>query len=322
LKYLAVNNQQFYFQTIEKPQILANQCLVKVHTIGVNRADILQKQGKYPAPKGESDIIGLEICGEVVAIGAQVKQTQIGDFVYGLVAGGGYAEYVAINMQHIMPLPKSLSTIQGAAVAETFLTAYQSLFSIGQLLPNQNVLIHAGASGVGSAAIQLASTIGCHVVTTVSNDIKGKACIDWGAEAFINYKQDDFSDWSLANRPQGYQVIVDVVAKDYIARNIKCAAVDGHIVLLAMLGGRYSEALDFAMMLMKRINIHASTLRNRSNDYKTSLIQKFIARFGHQLADGTIHPVIDSVYSWQDVEKAHQRMENNENIGKIVLTIE
>jgi len=178
LRYISVNDQQaLVFAETDAPAISLTQCLIKVHAIGVNRADILQRQGKYPPPGGESLILGLEVCGEIVEIGSSVKNWQIGDKVFGLVAGGGYAEYVAINYEHLMRLPEYFSYQQGAAVAEVFLTAYQSLFSLANLRHKQSVLLHAGASGVGTAVIQLAKAKQCYVVVTVSNADKAQACL-------------------------------------------------------------------------------------------------------------------------------------------------
>jgi len=268
LKYISVNEQQqLVFAAVECPRITTLQCLIKVHAIGVNRADILQRQGKYPPPEGESTILGLEVSGEIVACGDAVERWQIGDKVYGLVAGGGYAQYVAINAEHLMKLPDNYTYEQGAAIAEVFLTAYQSLFLLAQLQPQQSVLIHAGASGVGTAAIQLAKAKQCKVVVTVGHEEKAQACILLGADAAINYQEVDFIAWTKKNHPQGFDVIVDVVAGEYLNKNIKIAALDARIVILAMLGGRFSQSVDIAKLLMKRLTIQASTLRNRSDGH-------------------------------------------------------
>ncbi len=323
MKYISVNQQQqLVFAAVECPRITTSQCLIKVHAIGVNRADILQRQGKYPPPAGESTILGLEVSGEIVACGGAVDHWQRGDKVYGLVAGGGYAEYVAINAEHLMKLPDNYTYEQGAAIAEVFLTAYQSLFSLAQLQPQQSVLIHAGASGVGTAAIQLAKAKQCKVVVTVGHEEKAQACILLGADAAINYQEVDFVAWAKKNHPQGFDVIVDVVAGEYLNKNIKVAALDARIIILAMLGGRFSQSVDIAKLLMKRLTIQASTLRNRSDGYKKQLIIDFVNDFYPLLKKGKIHPVIDSVFSWQETEQAHQLMLTNNNIGKIVLRVD
>ncbi len=310
------------------PEIAADECLLKVEAIGVNRADLLQRAGKYPAPIGESSILGLEVSGEIVQCGELAgdnhlgKAWKSGDKVFGLVAGGGYAEFVKVKASQLFALPAAFNFEQGAACAEVFLTAYQSLFTIAALKPNAKVLIHAGASGVGSAAIQLAKAKQCYVVVTVGSADKAKACLALGADVAINYQESDFVSWSKENVPSGFNVIVDVVAGEYVAKNINVAALDGHIVTLSMLGGRYCPQLDVAKLLAKRLTLTASTLRNRSDDYKAKLVSHFISDFYTVLQSGQIKAIIDTVYPWQQAEMAHEKMTNNENIGKLVLTVD
>lgn len=309
------------------PKISADECLVKVIAIGVNRADILQREGKYPPPPRESTILGLEVSGEIVMCGANAgishkgKLWQEGDRVFGLVAGGAYAQFVKVKASHLIRLPNRFSFEQGAACAEVFLTAYQSLFTIASLKSNHKVLIHAGASGVGSAAIQLAKAKGCFVVSTVGNDKKLQACLSLGADVALNYHEVDFVTWSKEHVKTGFNVIVDVVAGDYVSKNLNVASLDGKIVILSMLGGRYCQKLDLAKMLGKRLTLSASTLRNRSNDYKTQLIINFIDDFYSGLENGIINPTIDTIYSWEDAEQAHNQINNNNNIGKLVLLV-
>lgn len=328
MKFIDVDTQQSLVlnETI-MPEILADECLLKVKNIGVNRADILQREGKYPPPTGESSILGLEVSGEIVKVGQAIevnhlgKQWQLGDKVFGLVAGGGYAEYVKVKASHLIALPEQLSFEDGSACAEVFLTAYQSLFTIAALKPNSSLLIHAGASGVGSAAIQLAKAIGCYVVVTVGTDDKAQACIALGANEALNYNKVDFVSWSKEHLPSGFDVILDVVGGDYLNKNVNVAALDGQLVNLAMLAGRYSEPLDIAKLLGKRLTISGSTLRNRSDEYKTQLINNFINDFYFELVKGQIKPIIDTVYPWQQADLAHSKMKNNDNIGKLVLSI-
>jgi len=323
LKYIAINNQQnLVFAQSELPKISAEQCLIKIYAIGVNRADILQRQGKYPPPEGESSILGLEICGEIIACGSKVKNWQCSDKIFGLVAGGGYAQYAVINADHIMRLPPNYSYQQGAAIAEVFLTAYQSLFLISNLQVKQSVLIHAGASGVGCAAIQLAKSKDCFVVATVGTDQKAETCLELGADVVINYHQTDFVKWTKEHLKQGFDVIIDVVGGEYLNKNINVVAQDGTIVILSMLAGRFCENIDIAKLLLKRVKIQASTLRNRSDEYKTQLIKNFTEDYSEQLIEGKIKPVISHKFSWHEVEDAHQVMLDNKNIGKIVLTVE
>lgn len=323
MKYIAVNEQQkLIFAETNMPDMKADQCLIKVNAIGVNRADILQRDGKYPPPAGESEILGLEVCGDIVACGEQVKNWQVGDKVFGLVAGGGYAQYVAVNSEHLMALPESFSYQQGAAVAEVFLTAYQSLFTLAQLKVKQSVLIHAGASGVGTAAIQLAKARQCDVTVTVGSTEKATACLALGADHALNYHNDDFVRWAKANKHKGFDVIIDVVGGDYLMKNINVAALDAKIIILSMLGGRFCSSIDIAKLLLKRITIHASTLRNRSDQYKTVLVNAFVDDFYEALNAGIIKPVIAKVFSWQQAELAQQMLVDNGNIGKVILLVD
>ncbi|KGJ86631.1 NAD(P)H-quinone oxidoreductase [Colwellia psychrerythraea] len=328
MQYIHVDDpQSLVFSQTDMPEIAADECLIKVHAIGVNRADLLQRAGKYPAPAGESPILGLEVsgeiiqCGEAIANNHQGKAWQVGDKVFGLVAGGGYAQYVKVKAGQLISLPDHFTFEQGAACAEVFLTAYQSLFSIASVAVKNKVLIHAGASGVGSAAIQLAKARHCHVTVTVGSEAKAKACLALGADCTINYQNTDFVEWSKENDSIGYDVIVDVVSGEYLAKNINVAALDGHIVTLSMLGGRYCSQVDIAKLLAKRLTVSASTLRNRSEDYKAQLVASFTRDFYADLVNGKIKPVIDSTYPWQQVEQAHEKMAQNNNIGKLILLV-
>lgn len=324
MKYINVDNKNLVFAEQALPTIAKDECLVKVHAIGVNRADLLQRAGKYPAPVGESTILGLEVSGKIVECGSNVNSNdwQQDDKVFALVAGGAYAEFVVVKAAQLFKLPDNFSYEQGAACAEVFLTAYQSLFTIAKLKNNSNVLIHAGASGVGSAAIQLAKAKNCHVVATVGSNVKARACLALGADDVINYHDVDYVQWTKQHLSKGYDVIIDVVSGSYLSKNISVAALDGFIVILSMLGGRYSEQLDIAEMLVKRITINGSTLRNRDNDYKACLVNDFNQNFYDDLVTGNVTPVIDSVYSWQDAELAHEKMASNKTIGKLILLID
>ncbi|WP_448555247.1 NAD(P)H-quinone oxidoreductase [Thalassotalea montiporae] len=321
MHFIEVKNNTLTFSQTTIPEPSQSQCLVKVKAIGINRADLLQRAGLYPPPAGESEILGIEVAGEIIA--DNTGQFQIGDRVCSIVAGGGYAQYAVIETDHLIKLPDSYSFEQGAALAETYLTAYQALFTISQLNQKEKLLIHAGASGVGSAAIQLAKARGCFVAVTVSSEEKAKACIELGADVAINYKSSSFVDWAK-QADIAFDVILDVVAGNYVNQNLKVAALDSRIVILAILGGRYAEQLDVARMLQKRISLTASTLRSRTDQYKAALVSQFVSDFSDELylQNGAIKPVIDKCYSWQDVEQAHQRMSNNANIGKLVLTVD
>ncbi|WP_425542570.1 NAD(P)H-quinone oxidoreductase [Aliiglaciecola litoralis] len=291
--------------------------LIKVSAFGLNRADTLQRQGKYPPPPGESDILGLEVAGTVAAIGKNVTDLNLGDRVFGLVAGGGYAQYARIKSAHIMLTPASLSDEQAAGIAEVFLTAYQSLFALASLKKGQNVLVHAGASGVGLAAIQLAVSVGSSVAVTSSSDVKLARCQQMGATHLINYHDHCFAEY-LRDQHFNADVIIDFVGGDYVNKNLKVLRQDGIIVQLAMLAGRYVEQLDMALMLMKRARLQGSTLRSRSDDYKTQLIAGFRQHFFDKFTQAKLIANIDTVYAAKDVAKAHQRLEQNETMGKLI----
>lgn len=302
------------------PELEAGQILVKVCYFGVNRADTLQRQGKYPPPAGESDILGLEVSGEVVQIHPQqpARQTlNLGDKVFGLVAGGGYAEYVAVDSQHLMLVPPNLQMFQAAGIAECFLTAYQALFIENKLKSKQKVLIHAGASGVGLAAIQLAKRQGCEVAVTASNQAKLDLCQQLGADLTINYQDQNFVD-EILKYWSGCDLIIDFVAGDYLNRNLKTLNLDGSVLYLAMLAGRYADKLDMALMLGKRATVKASTLRNRNDQYKTQLIRQFTENCLADFTTGKLIANIDSQFLAKDAGAAHARIENNETMGKLI----
>jgi putative PIG3 family NAD(P)H quinone oxidoreductase len=304
------------------PTLISGQVLVKVASFGLNRADTLQRQGKYPAPTGESYILGLEMSGEIVEIHSQQESPQpfeLGDKVFGLVAGGGYTEYVAVHSQHLMPVPSNMNMPQAAGIAECFLTAYQALFIENDLQPKQHVLIHAGASGVGLAAIQLAKRHGCSVAVTASDQAKLDLCQQLGADLVVNYKQQDFA-LEITKQWKGCDLIIDFVAGDYLNRNLKLLNIDGNLLYLAMLAGRYADNLDMAMMLGKRATVKGSTLRSRSNQYKTRLIKEFSQSCLADFDNRQLIPNIDTVFPAKDVGKAHQRIEDNNTMGKLICS--
>ncbi|MGP9801133.1 NAD(P)H-quinone oxidoreductase [Rheinheimera sp. NSM] len=302
------------------PQPSAEQLLVKVAAAGINRADLMQRRGLYPPPVGDSDILGLEVAGIVVAAGP-LHKSWLGKAVFGLVPGGGYAEYALLHAGHAMAVPAGYSMAEAAASAEVFLTAYQLLFSIGALQSGQKVLIHAGASGVGTAAIQLAKAAGAVVAVTASSDDKLAACKALGAEVLLNYTTAAFEQELAAQWPDGANLILDPVAGDYISREIPLLAMDGKIVLYAMMGGREIPQLDLSLLFKRRGQLICSTLRNRSNKYKTALTQAFCNAFGQPLAHRQIAPVLQQQFKLQQAEQAHQLMASNQTVGKLVLTL-
>lgn len=308
--------------THEKPAPGPNELLVKIEATAVNRADLLQKAGNYPVPDGAPPILGLEMAGIVEETGSDAQRFGPGDHLMGLLPGGGYAEYCVIRDDHAMAKPASLSFEEAAAIPEVFLTAYQGLFWIGELFDDETVLIHAGASGVGSAAIQLAGQIsGTTIITTAGKESKLDLCRELGADLGINYEHNSFKT-VIENEfgSSAVDVILDFVGAPYWHQNIDVLAMDGRLVHLGLLGGSSVDNMNLGTILRKRLSIRGSTLRNRSDEYKALLTKEFTEYFAESFDNGSIRPVIDSVYEWEEAEEAHQRMKRNENAGKIVLT--
>lgn len=305
----------------KKPVAGTNEILVKVEATALNRADTLQRMGKYPPPKGASPILGLEISGTVSEIGTVVKKWKVGDKVFGLIPGGGYAEYAVINENMALPVPANLTMIEAASIPEVFLTAYQALVLYGKMKSNESVLIHAGGSGVGTAAIQLAKEKGADIFITASNT-KHKKCLELGAKEAIDYKAEEFDKkiFEFTNN-QGVDVIVDFIAGPYFKKNIDILKTDGRLIILATLGGGIAGEIDLRKILSKRLTITGSTLRSRSLDYQIKLTEEFKENVLPKFSSGKIKPVIDKVFDWNDVSEAHSYMEGNKNIGKIVLKV-
>ncbi|MEM6632067.1 MAG: NAD(P)H-quinone oxidoreductase [Bacteroidota bacterium] len=310
-----------YIGNFPTPNPSEKEILAYVKATALNRADTLQRRGFYPPPTGASPILGLEMAGEVVKVGNQVQQWKEGDRVMALLAGGGYAEYACVHEDMAMEIPKSLDFQEAAAIPEVFLTAYQALFWLAQLKQEEQVLIHAGASGVGTAAIQLAKSIGAEVFVTASK-AKHATCLELGASKTIDYKQEDFSQ-KIAEftQNQGVDVVVDFLAASYLSQNVESLSYDGRLVILALMGGSTATELDLGKVLRKRLKLMGSTLRARDLAYKIQLSKAFYAYSKEKLETGEIKPIIDSILPWDQVEKAHKRMESNQNIGKIVLTV-
>lgn len=303
------------------PEPLPFELLVKIEATALNRADLLQKAGRYPVPKGASTILGLEMAGRVVETETKTSRFKEGDLVFGLLSGGGYAEYCVIPENHAMPIPESISFEEAAGIPETFLTAYQTLLWNGEIFDGETVLIHAGASGVGTSAIQIAKQVfDARVIVTAGSREKLNICRSLGADLAINYKSDDFAEMiekELGETP--VDVILDFVGSPYWKQNIRVLAMDGRMVHLGLLGGANVQEMNLGQILRKRLTIRGSTLRNRSNEYKALLTEEFVDAAFSLIESKQLKPVIDSIFDWTDVEKAHQRMKNNQNAGKIIL---
>lgn len=294
---------------------------VRVHATALNRADTFQRRGYYPPPEGASDILGLEMAGVVDAVGEGVVDWTPGDRVFSLLPGGGYAEQVVVHQDMLMALPPGLSMEEAAAIPEVFLTAYQSLHWLAGLHSDDRVLIHAGASGVGTAALQLVRHAGATPYVTASAP-KHALCRTLGAAATIDYKTEDFAKRiDTLTDGEGVDIILDFIGAPYFHKNVDSLAIDGRIVQLATLGGSTVDSVRLRDLMAKRIHLLTTTLRSRSRQYKVSLTQEFAADLLPAFVEGTLHPVIDSTFEWTDVVAAHERMEANENAGKIVLRI-
>lgn len=305
----------------ERPLPGPDELLVRVRATALNRADLMQREGRYPPPEGATDILGLEMAGTVEAQGAACVGWNQGDRVCALLPGGGYAEYACVPQEMAIPIPPSLTFEEAAAIPEVFLTAFQALHWHADVEAAQRVLIHAGASGVGTAAIQIARQAGAAVYVTASSP-KHELCLHLGAEAAIDYRSEDFAEriGGLTD-DEGVDVIIDFIGAPYLEQNIKCLSIDGHLVLLSLLGGHRVEEFSLASLFRKRVRLTASTLRSRTPSYKVRLTQDFASKLLPLFEEGSIRPVVDSTYDWSEVQQAHRRMGNNENAGKIILRI-
>lgn len=301
------------------PQPTLGEVLIKVAAAGVNRPDCLQRQGSYPPPPGASDLPGLEVAGSIVALGEGVDAWWVGDEVCALLTGGGYAEYCTAPMQQCLPIPAGLTVQQAAALPETFFTVWSNVFDRARLQPGESLLVHGGASGIGTTAIQLAKTLGSRVFATVGGSEKIQPCLDLGAERVINYREEDFVQAiKAATNGQGVNVILDMVGGDYAQRNLSALAVEGRLVFIAFLRGAKVE-LNLAPVMMKRLTITGSTLRARPVAHKTPITRALREIVWPLLASGAIRPLIDRVFPLTEAAAAHALMESNSHIGKILL---
>ena len=301
----------------------AGELLIRVSASGVNRPDVLQRTGNYPVPPGASDIPGLEVAGVIVS--GDVKAMldagfKVGDRVCALVAGGGYAELCVAPVGQCLPVPAGMTDIEAASLPETFFTVWSNVFDRAKLVKGETLLIQGGSSGIGVTAIQIAKAMGATVVVTAGSDEKCAACVTLGADHAINYKAADFAEEikKLTNG-QGVNVILDMVAGGYVAREIECLAEDGRLVIIAVQGGIKAE-INAGLVLRKRLTITGSTLRPRSLEFKTAIAKALKEKVWPLLASGAIKPVIHSTFAAGDAAKAHTLMESNQHIGKIVLT--
>jgi NADPH2:quinone reductase len=296
-----------------------DEILIKVAAAGVNRPDVAQRSGSYPPPPGASDLPGLEVAGEVVAVGSQAKRHKIGDKVMSLVAGGGYAQYCLAQDAQAIAVPANLSMKEAGATPETLMTVWHNVFERGGLKAGETLLIHGGSSGIGTMAIQLAKAFGARVIVTVGSQDKADACVKLGADHAINYKTQDFvAEVKSMTGGKGCEVILDMVGGDYVERNYDAAAVDGRIVQIALLGGA-KATITVGKLMVKRLNHTGSTLRPRTNADKAAMVAAIEAKVMPLLREGRVKPLMDSSFPLEKAADAHRRMETSEHIGKIVL---
>lgn len=312
---------QLQITEVADPVAGPGQVLVHVAATALNRADILQREGKYPPPAGVTDILGLEMAGTIIETGEGVTDFEVGDNVCALLSGGGYAQLMAVDASMLLRLPEQLSFTKAAAIPEAFITAFQSLHGIANLQAGETVLIHAGASGVGTAAIQLVKLAGATAIVTASS-MKHPSLLDLGAVRCIDYRTEDFAEAVLDETAgKGVDVVLDFVGGAYFANNLKSLSLDGRLVSLAALGGARVENISLAPILRKRLQITGTTLRSRSPEYKAALVAAFREQVWPHFADRSLSAVVDTIYDWESVAEAHKYMEANANVGKIVLTI-
>lgn len=308
-------------QTLPDPAPAEGEILIRNRATALNRADVLQRMGFYPPPPGASEVPGLECAGEVKALGPGVSGIRTGERVFALLAGGGYAEKVVVPADVAMRIPAGLDFEQAAAVPEVFTTAYDNLVNYGRVQKDEWALVHGGGSGVGTACIQLLRRLGARCAVTVGSKEKAERCLALGADAAINYREEEFDEAArAASGGRGVDVILDIIGGAYLERNLKSLAPDGRLVIIGAMGGIQGE-INLGLMLGKRLSIQATTLRARPVAYKARLARQLEAEVLPGLADGSLVPVVDRVFDLSKVAEAHRLMESNAHFGKIVLRI-
>lgn len=304
------------------PEPKADDLLVRVRASALNRADTLQRRGLYPPPPGDSEVLGLELAGEVAGWGANVSGFSEGDRVFGLVGGGGYGEYALLDARMAMPIPEGWDFVEAAAVPEVFFTANETVFVLAGLQQGESLLVHAGGSGVGTAAIQMAHHIGAKVYFTAGSKEKIDAAMGLGADAGINYKTQDFAEEVMKlTGGRGVDVVEDFLGASYLAKNMEVLATAGRLVIVATMGGIKTE-IDLNLVMRKRLRIFGSVMRSRPVEEKRDITRRFMERWLPVLSAGQIKPVIDSRFPLAEAKQAHERMEGNLNFGKIMLTVD
>ncbi|MGV1870537.1 NAD(P)H-quinone oxidoreductase [Agrobacterium rosae] len=310
------------FATGPLPPPKAGEILVKVQAAGINRPDVAQRQGTYPAPKDASPVLGLEIAGEVVALGEGVSEFTLGDQVCALANGGGYAEYCVVPAGQALPFPKGYDAVKAAALPETFFTVWANLFQMAGLTEGETVLIHGGSSGIGTTAIQLAKAFGADVYTTAGSKEKCEACEKLGAKRAINYREEDFAEVIKSETDgKGVDVILDMIGASYFQKNLSSLAKDGCLSIIAFLGGNMAEKVDLRPIMVKRLTVTGSTMRPRTADEKRAIRHELVTQVWPLLEAGEIGPVIHDIIDFDHVADGHRLMESSSHIGKIVMRV-
>lgn len=295
------------------------QLLVRTEAIGVNRPDVAQRQGIYPPPKDASPVLGLEMAGEIVAVGPGVRDFALGHKVCGLTNGGAYAEYCLLPAGQALRFPKGYDAVKAAALPENYFTVWANMFQMAGLTEGEKVLVHGGSSGIGTTAIQLARAFGAEVYATAGSQEKCDACVKLGAKRAINYKTEDFAEAIKAETGHGVDIILDMIGAAYFERNVASLAKDGCLSIIAFLGGAVAEKVNLAPIMVKRLTITGSTLRPRTAEEKRAIRDDLLSQVWPLLDEGKLAPVIDTVISFEDVAEAHRLMETSGHIGKIML---
>ena len=309
------------WQETADPTLGAEEVIVDIHATALNRADLMQRAGNYPPPPGASDVLGLEMAGVIAAVGPEVEGWRVGDRVCALLPGGGYAEKVAVPQQMLMPIPAGWDLLTAAGLPEVYLTAFVNLYREADLQPGETVLVHGGASGVGTAAIQLLNASGNPIIVTAGSADKCAACMAVGADLAINYRAEDFVERVRAfTDGKGVDVIMDMVGADYLAQNLSLLKLKGRLVFISTLSGGQTQ-IDLRQLMGKRLRLIGSVLRSRTLAEKIAIKENFMTSFWPQVENGTLKPVIDRVYPIAQVNEAQQQMAENRNIGKIILQV-
>jgi len=319
LKFINFKNEKLFLDECEIESPKENQIQIEVHSIGVNRADILQKKGHYPPPKGESEIIGLECAGIVCKIGPNSSKFKVGDKVCAILGGGGYAEFVNVDERQVMPIPSNVSLLEAGALPETILTVYENIFNISEFKNNEVVLIHGGSSGIGTTAISILKNFTDQLYVTAGSKDKCDNCLQLGAKAAINYKEEDFEQYFIDQKIK-VDIILDMVGGSYFKKNLKILNQKGRLTYIAALESIKAEA-NLLYIMTKQLKVSGSTLRSRSPEDKGKIVNQVIEHIWPLIEQGKYKPTIFQSFNMEDVNLAHELMESSSHIGKILLDI-